>query len=836
MEQLLARVERPSRYIGGEIGARPKDAAAVEVRFILAFPDVYEVGMSHLGYQLLYGVLNDLPWCAAERIYAPWPDMEEQLRRHGLPLATLETGTPLAAAEAIGFTLQYELAATGVLQMLELAGLPLLAAERGEGTPLIVGGGPGAFHPEPLAPFFDLFFIGEGEQGAVDIVTTIREAKNAKATRAETLARLARLPGVYVPAYRRPLHDAGGFAGFELTPGEPERIERRVILDLETAPIPRQPLVPHTPPVHDRLAVEVMRGCQRGCRFCQAGYLYRPVRERSSDRVIALIRQGLTSTGYDEVSLLSLSTGDWTPVLATLPPLMDELSPRRVALSLPSLRAESLTETVAVAIRQVRRTGFTIAPEAATERLRRVINKPIDDEMVLASAARVFAAGWELLKLYFMIGLPTETVADVEAIPDLVRRVLAKGRAVTGRARVNVTISVFVPKPHTPFERFGMAAAEDLREKIEILRNARLRGVELKIHEWRQSQVESAIARGDRRLAAVIAAAYRHGARFDAWREHFCYERWQQAFAETDLDLETEATKEFAEGQALPWEFVHPGVERAFLENERRRALAGEITPDCRAEGCRECGVCDGDRQVRLAGEVARSISPRPATVYQAPDTKIRYWFNYEKSGPAKWLAHLELVRVMALAARRAEIPMVYSEGFHPLPRLNFGPPLALGVAGDDEWMELLLAEPREPEQLAAALNAALPAGLRIHRVHRAAPQLPSLFTAVKGWLWEADLSALGDPEMLALRVAAFMAAERRPVAVVKKSKEKTIDARALASAAEVRDGRLFLEVKHLESGGLRPARLIAEILDLTEEAVPPQTIIRRRTRLMLDV
>jgi len=836
MDELLARVERPSRYIGGEIGSRPKDEAAVEVRFVLAFPDAYEVGMSHLGYQLLYAVLNDLPWCAAERAYAPWPDMEEQLRRRGLPLATLETGTPLAEADVIGFTLQYELAATGVLQMLDLAGLPWWAAERREGMPLIVGGGPCAFHPEPWAPFFDLFFIGEGEQGAVDIARSVREAKQQGLTRMETLAKLARLSGVYVPAFRRPRYDgAGAFAGFELAPGEPEIVERRVVLDLEQAPTPRQPLVPNTAPIHDRLAVEVMRGCRRGCRFCQAGYLYRPVRERSGGRTAELIRRGLAATGHDEVSLLSLSTGDWSPVLSTLPALMNELSPRRVALSLPSLRAESLTETVAAAIRQVRRTGFTIAPEAATERLRRVINKPIDDEMVLASARRVFTAGWELLKLYFMIGLPTETAADVEAIPELVRRVAECGRQVTRRARVNVTVSVFVPKPHTPFERFGMASPAALREKIDFLRGVRLRGVELKIHDWRQSLAESAVARGDRRVAAALAEAYRNGARFDGWREHFDFERWQRAFVESGLALDAEAVREFTAEQPLPWDFIHSGVRREFREAERRRALAGEITSECRFGECRACGVCDGELVGRLAGEEnGAAVAPPASNAFRPSETKIRYWFNYEKTGPAKWLAHLELVRIMALAARRAEMPLIYSEGFHPLPRLNFGPPLALGCSGEDEWMELLLSEISEPERLAESLNRTLPEGLRVLRVRCVEPNAPSLFTAVTGWQWDVQVSCLGDPETLASRIAAFLAAERHPVAVVKKNKERVVDARALVEEAEVREGRLRLEVKHLESGGLRPVRLIAEMLDLREDAVPPHAVVRRRTRLSL--
>ncbi len=827
-DSLLVQVEKPSRYIGGEAGAVVKNPADVEVRWVLAFPDLYEVGMSHFGYQILYGVLNRLPWCAAERVYAPGLDLERVLRDRDLPLSTLETRMPLAAADAIGFTLQYELCATGVLQILDLAGLRLRAADRQEDDPLVIAGGPCATNPEPWAPFFDAIFIGEGEESVVETAMMLRQANAERWSRARRIEALAGIGGYYVPTRRTPRFAGGRLVGFDLAAGEPAQVRRRVVHDLENAPVHGTTLLPNALSVHNRLAVEVQRGCTRGCRFCHAGYFYRPVRERSAARVEQLIEQGLAASGHGEVSLLSLSSGDWTPIAAFLPRLMRLLAPRHVALSLPSLRAESLTGELAEAIRQVRRTGFAVAPEAATERMRRVINKPISDETVLQTARTVYGAGWDLLKLYFMVGLPTETDADVEAILSLIKQVFGVGREINRRASLNATISVFVPKPHTPFQRFGMLPLETARRRLGLLGRSMFRGkVTIKSHEPRTSQLEGAIARGDRRVADALEEAYRRGARLDGWAENFDYARWQAAFAAAGLDLAALAEQVFADDDCLPWSGVDLGVSAEYLLAERDRALAGETTPDCRDGACGNCGVCGEEIGVRLAPR-EEIVVPPPVSPPSNARQRLRLWFA--KRGPAKWLGHLEMVAVFTRAATRAGLPLAYSEGFHPQPRLSFGPPLSVGVASDDEVVEFLLAETTAPEDAVRRLSAALPAGLEILRAEEAAPEADSLFEEVEAWTYEVDLRSLALPRPAADAVAEFLAAGTAPVEVVKKGKTKTVDARALVRTASVAADRLRLVARHESSGGLKPQMLVARMLGVEATAIPPTVLVKRAT------
>jgi radical SAM family uncharacterized protein/radical SAM-linked protein len=831
IEKLFPQVEFPARYIGGEVGATRRDPSTAEVRVCLAFPDVYEVGMSHLGYQLLYAALNELPWCMAERVYAPWPDMEASLREAGLPLFALESRDGLAAFDLLGFTLQYELCSASILTMLDLAGLPWRAADRREDDPLIIAGGPCAANPEPWAPFFDALFIGEGEHAVIEMAEALRVAKQAGATRAERLTALAGVEGVYVPARRTPIFSEGRLKGFDLAAGEPLQVRQRVVADFENAPTPAMPLSANVRAVHDRLAVEVMRGCLRGCRFCQAGYLYRPARERSGERVAAIVRESLAATGQEEVSLLSLSTGDWSPVQTVLPHLMNDLAPRRIAVSLPSLRAESLTDEIVDAVKRVRRTGFTLAPEAATERLRRVINKPIDDKEVLASVRRVFEAGWELVKLYFMIGLPTETDEDVSAIADLVGRAFATARGVTRRARLNVTVSVFVPKPHTPFETFGRTPEETLQRRIEILYAARRempRSVSISIHENDTSRLEAIIARGDRRLADVMEDAYRRGARLDGWREHFSWERWAEALAAADFDATALATREFAEGEPRPWDGVDIGVSREFLQAERERALAGEITTDCRTGACTDCGVCGNgvDNCFAPPHALPEPEPPRPEST-----EVFRYWVRFGKTGRARWIGHLDMTRAFERALRRVRLPLHFSQGFHPHPKMAFGPPLALGVASDEEWMDIVLASAIDTEEVRRQLDVALPDGFSVHAVAQVAEEATSVSAAVVGWDYTFDLGSV-DEVNAAAELEKFLAATTRPVEVVKKKRLKTIDARTLVEQAMIEGGVLHLSQIHPPTGGLKTTVLVAQMLGVDTERILALALRKTRTRL----
>jgi radical SAM family uncharacterized protein len=597
--EVLAEVETPGQYIGGEVNSVVKPDA--DCRVALCFPDTYGVGMSHVGLKILYEVLNSREGVAAERCFAPWPDMERALRSRRLPLYGLESFTPLADFDAIGFSLQYELAAASVLTVLDLAGLPLRSADRGEDAPLVVAGGPGAYNPEPLAGFVDLFLIGEAEESLPELVARIRAAKG-RASRRELLLDCARnLPGAYAPSLYEVSYEPDGRVA-AVTPaadGVPELVERRIVADLDAAPAPIRPVVPFVESVHDRLAVEIMRGCAHGCRFCQAGATYRPLRTRSVERILEIVGEGLASTGYDEVGLLSLSSSDYPHLAELVRRLNARHGKAGVSVSLPSLRVNEGLAAVPELVSAVRKGAITVAPEAGTERLRRVINKRVTDEQLFAGLAAAFEAGWNRVKLYFISGLPTETDEDLAAAAGIIGRAAAMGRKVARRGgRINASVSNFVPKPGTPFQWEPMRSAEDFARRREVLRSAlrSRKGTTLKFHDVGPSMLEGVLARGDRRLGAAIERAWRAGARLDAWSEHFREDLWREAFSAEKLDPDFYATRSRPLDEVLPWNHISAGVSSKFLAAERERALAGETTPDCPAEdgaeGCTACEAC----------------------------------------------------------------------------------------------------------------------------------------------------------------------------------------------------------------------------------------------------
>ena len=598
-DELLKSVSKPGRYVGGEYGQVVKDKAGIAARFAFCFPDTYEIGMSNLGVRILYGALNahDDIWC--ERCYCPWVDMYEKMRERGIPLYALESGDPLGDFDFVGFTLQYELCYTTVLAMLKLAGIPLLSAERGDDCPIIIGGGPCTYNPEPVADFFDLFSIGEGEEALCEVVRLYIDMKKAGTyTRAAFLREAAKLDGFYVPSlYEVTYREDGAIASFEPRyPDVPRRVVKRIMQNMDDAYFPEKVVMPYIETVHDRIMLEVCRGCYRGCRFCQAGMTYRPVRRRSPEVLNEQARTLFLNTGYDEISLTSLSISDYPWLEALTDSLLCWTNDEHVSLSLPSLRADSFTRELMENIAAVIASGVTFAPEAGTQRLRDVINKNITEEEILAACRVAFACGRDSVKLYFMQGHPTETEEDLRGINELAEHVVdeyyrnpdrKKGR----QPRVTISCACFIPKPFTPFQWEGQDSLEEARRKQEFVRSTVVsRKIKYNYHDAEVSRIEAVFARGSRRLCAALLEAARRGVMLDAWEEFFSYDGWMDIFAASGVDPAFYAEREIPEDEILPWDVIDAGISKKFLLNERRRAYEGKITPDC-VHGCAGCGA-----------------------------------------------------------------------------------------------------------------------------------------------------------------------------------------------------------------------------------------------------
>ncbi len=606
IERLLPKVTKPGRYLGTEWNSIHKDWELTPVRMAFAFPDVYEVGMSHLGTRILYHLLNSRTEFACERVFAPWIDMEREMRDQGIPLFSLESKKPIKDFDVLGFTLQYELCYTNVLNMLDLAGIPLRAKDRGPEDPWVIAGGPCAYNPEPLAPFIDFFLLGESEEQLPEVLWLIAEHKKKMSAREEFLPAAAQIAGVYVPqAYHISYKPDGRIQEIRAEHGFPKVIKKAVIKDLETAFFPERSIVPYMEIVHDRIMLEVMRGCSRGCRFCQAGMIYRPVRERSPEVLLRQVEKLIRSTGYGETSLTSLSSGDYSCIQPLLREITDKYEAERIGISLPSLRIDSFDVSLAEEVQKVRKTGLTFAPEAGSQRLRDVINKGVTEENLLEAVEAAFRAGWSNIKLYFMIGLPTEELADLDGIAALANKVIALGTK-SGRRNVKLTVSTssFVPKSHTPFQWEAQDQQSSLEFKQKYLREKlRNKRIKYRYHDVQTSFIEAVFAKGDRRLADVLEWAYKAGCRFDGWSEHFLYEVWLKGFAELGIDPGFYANQASTYDDVLPWEHLASGVAKKFLIEEHQRALQGKLTHDCRFTDCTGCGVCpDIGVQIELKG------------------------------------------------------------------------------------------------------------------------------------------------------------------------------------------------------------------------------------------
>jgi radical SAM family uncharacterized protein/radical SAM-linked protein len=765
LDPILPTVEKPGRYVGLERNVIRKDLQASAVTLALAFPDTYEIGMSHTGLKILYELVNRRPDLACERVYAPWTDLEAKMREGNIPLFSTETFAPVGDFDVLGFSLQAEVNYSNILNMLDLAGIPVWQRDRRDGEPIVLGGGPCTANPEPIADFFDAFLIGDAEEALVRFLDAYREGRDARLSRRDLLARLSAIEGVYVPSfYDVSYREDGRIAAITRNDDRaPESPKRTWVPVLKPDYYPEKPMVPSVEIVQDRLGLEVMRGCTQGCRFCQAGYWYRPVRELDPADVARMTTKFIAESGWSEVGLLSLSTADYSQIEPLVKCLAPQLSDRRVSISLPSLRAEAFSVGLADAVSEVRKSGFTFAPETGSDRLRRVINKTFTNADMIQAADFAFSRGWDLIKVFSMIGLPTEAGPDLDELVTLVRGILAQGRRSGGRKEVNVSVGSFVPKSWTPFQWAPFDGVEVLERKLAYLKDRfrGVRGAKLKWHEPREAEIECVLSRGDRRMGRVLHTAWKSGVKFDGWSEHVRYDLWMKAF-EAEGIPKGAYLRAYDLDEILPWDILDVSIRKRFLQIELIKAKKEMRTEDCKWGHCYACGVPGNGEDTVLATampslspaengpraqdpaayrDVAKGAAyrqkamPELASAARTPrvftGTPRRYRVAFAKTGDARFLSHRNTMDVFERAIRAAGLPARYSEGFNPHMKLSMGPALPLGLESLDEVFDVE-AVAGFPEDAAALVSGKLPDGISILEIRELGPADRSLSKVVK--------------------------------------------------------------------------------------------------------
>lgn len=821
LEKILRSVQKPGRYIGEEWNVIRKDPAGTDFRIALVFPDMYEVGMSYLGQKILYHVLNRQPNILAERVFTPAEDMEQSLTAARLPLFSLENKIPLKDFDILAFSLLYELNYTNVLTVLNLSEIPVLTKDRSLSDPLVIAGGPAACNPEPMADFFDAFFIGDGEEAFFEIIDVVSRMRKSTARRKEILEELSRIPGMYIPSlYGAVMDPHSSLMAVEPMGKAPARISKRVLSPFGKAPFPEDIIVPNVKTIFDRVTVEAARGCPQNCRFCQASNLYFPYRAKDPDFIIRKALGSLKSTGYEELSLASLSIGDYPRFNRLIEVLMQSLGNQKVALSLSSLRPQGLTEELTENILKVRKTGFTLVPEAGTARLRRVINKHLTDEEIYSAVETAFSQGWKLLKLYFMVGLPTENQADLQGIVDMILEIIRIGYRVMGHPpRINLSVSSFLPKPHTPFQWVRMEDVEELREKHLFLKSQlkRYRFISFKEHALLSSRLEGIFSRGDRRLSQVAARAWKNGARFDSWNDRFHAKIWELAFRDENVNPEI-FLGELDTRSVLPWDHIDVGISKEHLLKEWNRALDGETTAPCRERNCRECRGCtQAGRWETNLPEPSAVIEDETPVFGQSAETDMTYRVTYSKTGPARYLSHIDVNNIILRGFRRAGVKVLFTQGYHPKMQVSYAPALPLGMSGMNELFEFRSDREYSEKDFIFRMNGVLPPGIRMLKIRGRASSKPALNTVIRDMEYSLDPSS---PEVeTALRRLGKSSgiepeAELAPL-VAKLAEAQAFSDRITVSITEAAPYRILFRVPYRQDKPVRIQSLLEEKLGI---------------------